>query len=104
MQQQLQELVAPSLIACQHAEVLCSRCATAAAAGVTDVQLLADVATEVQQEGLAEQMQSYALLVASLLPLPHVCNNPGCVSLEQRSEQVLVSGKGSRCSGCKLAR
>jgi hypothetical protein len=100
----LHRLVTSWSVACTHGGFVCNCCAADADATETAVQLLADVATAVQEEGLAEQLQNHAALVASLLPLPHVCNNPGCVSLEQHSEQVLVSGKGSRCSGCKVAR
>jgi hypothetical protein len=45
----------------------------------------------------------YAELILALLPLSHMCNNPDCVSLQQRSELQLVAVKGSRCSGCKVA-
>jgi hypothetical protein len=103
MHRRLQELLAARLIVCKHGVVFCS-CNRCAAAGMTDVFMLTDLHAAVQQEGLAEQMQVYGELLTSLLPLPHVCNNPGCVSLEQRSELVLASAKGSRCSCCKVAR
>jgi hypothetical protein len=80
-----------------------SAAAAATAAGLTDVQLLADLFTAMQ-EGHLKSIDSYSDRVAALLPLLHACNNLYCESLEQRSELALVSGKGRRCSGCKVAR
>jgi hypothetical protein len=34
-------------------------------------------------------------------PLPHCCNNPGCVELRGASELQLVGGKGCVCSRCR---
>jgi hypothetical protein len=52
---------------------------------------------------LAQRLQQLASVVISQLPLPHCCNNPGCRNLHGLSEQELVSGRSSRCSGCKVA-
>jgi hypothetical protein len=68
------------------------------------LQLVADVRKAVQEDGLVDELRASAEFVSGLLPLPHACNNPDCVSLQQRSELQLVAGKGSRCSGCKVAR
>jgi hypothetical protein len=53
---------------------------------------------------LAKRLQQLASVVINQLPQPHCCNNPGCRNLEGLSEHELVSGKSSRCSGCKVAR
>ncbi|WIA16312.1 hypothetical protein OEZ85_013011 [Tetradesmus obliquus] len=42
--------------------------------------------------------------VAGRIPLKAACNNPGCVSLAQRSELLLVRGKSCVCSRYKAAR
>jgi hypothetical protein len=68
------------------------------------LQLVADVRKAVQEDGLVDKLRASAKSVSGLLPLPHACNNPDCVSLQQRSELQLVAVKGSRCSGCKVAR
>jgi hypothetical protein len=65
--------------------------------------MLADVHQAVQNK-LEKSMQAFAGVVLGVMPLPHACNNPDCVSLQQRIELQLVAVKGSRCSGCKVAR
>jgi hypothetical protein len=53
----------------------------------------------------AQQLCSFAQAVAGRIPLSVACNNPGCVSLAQRSELLLVGGKSySRCARCKAVR
>jgi hypothetical protein len=56
--------------------------------------------------GSAQQLRSFAQAVAGRIPLSSACNNPGCVSLAQRSELLLVGGKSCVCavSRCKAAR
>jgi hypothetical protein len=49
-------------------------------------------------------LQQLGAAVISQLPQPHCCNNPRCRNLDGLSEQELVSGRSSRCSGCKVAR
>jgi hypothetical protein len=53
---------------------------------------------------LSKGLQQLASVVINQLPQPHCCNNPGCRNLDGLSEQELVSGRSSRCSGCKVAR
>jgi hypothetical protein len=53
---------------------------------------------------LAKRLQQLGSVVINQLPQAHCCNNPGCRNLDSLSEQELVSGKSSRCSGCKVAR
>uniref|UniRef100_A0A383WEM8 phytol kinase n=1 Tax=Tetradesmus obliquus TaxID=3088 RepID=A0A383WEM8_TETOB len=57
-----------------------------------------------QEAGLPQQLRAFAQAVAGRIPLSSACNNPGCVSLAQRSELLLVGGKRSVCSRCKAAR
>jgi hypothetical protein len=52
----------------------------------------------------AQQLRSFAQAVAGRIPLSTACNNPGCVSLAQRSELLLVGGKSCVCGRCKAAR
>jgi hypothetical protein len=103
---QLQQMAQASAECEKEAQLACCGGGAAAAASAErkGVQLVANVRKAVQEDGLADELHAYAGLVAALLPLPHACNNPDCVSLQQRSELQLVAVKGSRCSGCKVAR
>ena len=38
------------------------------------------------------------------LPVPWLCNNPGCVDMAGASELQLVGGEGCVCGGCRVAR
>jgi hypothetical protein len=49
-------------------------------------------------------LEQLGAAVASQLPLPYCYNNPGCINLAKESEKELVSGKGTKCSGCCIAR
>jgi hypothetical protein len=51
--------------------------------------------------GLAQQLVALGGALCAQLPLPHCCNNPGCVELRGASELQLVGGKGSVCSRCR---
>jgi hypothetical protein len=53
---------------------------------------------------LSRQLRSFGSALCAAVPVRCCCNNPGCNELGQASELELVSGKSSRCSGCKLAR
>jgi hypothetical protein len=53
---------------------------------------------------LSKSLQQLGATVASQLPLPYCCNNPSCRTLDGLSEQELVSGKSTRCGGCRIAR
>uniref|UniRef100_A0A383VIY1 MYND-type domain-containing protein n=1 Tax=Tetradesmus obliquus TaxID=3088 RepID=A0A383VIY1_TETOB len=57
-----------------------------------------------QEAGLPQQLCAFAQAVAGRIPLSSACNNPGCVSLAQRSELLLVGGKSCMCSRCRVAR
>uniref|UniRef100_A0A383VCK4 MYND-type domain-containing protein n=1 Tax=Tetradesmus obliquus TaxID=3088 RepID=A0A383VCK4_TETOB len=72
----------------------------AAAGSSTALQLLADM----QEAGLPQQLRAFAQAVAGRIPLSSACNNPGCVSLAQRSELLLVGGKSCVCGRCRAAR
>jgi hypothetical protein len=82
-----------------------------AAAAAVLLQLLQPQQGEKQQDKkprialrLAKRLQQLASVVINQLPQRHCCNNPGCMNLDGVSEQELVSGRSSRCSGCKVAR
>jgi hypothetical protein len=61
---------------------------------------------------LGKQLRALGSLAATLLPSPHVCNNPACVTISAPgaaaagvsglSEKAVVA-KG-RCSGCQVSR
>jgi hypothetical protein len=53
---------------------------------------------------LSQQLSSFGTALCAAVPVRCCCNNPGCSELGEASELELVSGKSSRCSGCKLAR
>jgi hypothetical protein len=52
----------------------------------------------------AQQLRAFAQAVSGRIPLSSACNNPGCVSLAQRSELLLVGGRSCVCARCKAAR
>jgi hypothetical protein len=52
---------------------------------------------------LSQQLSSFGTALCAAVPVRCCCNNPGCSELSEASELELVSGKSSRCSGCKLA-
>jgi hypothetical protein len=74
--------------------------AAAAADCSTVQQLLADM----HEVSLLQKLCKFAQAVAGRIPLSTACNNPGCVSLAQRSELLLVGGKSCVCGRCKAAR
>jgi hypothetical protein len=57
-----------------------------------------------QAEQLARDVQQFGDAICLQLPVSFWCCNPHCSSVQQHSELELVSGKGSRCSGCAAAR
>jgi hypothetical protein len=52
----------------------------------------------------AQQVQQVPAAVCAELLLPHCCNHLGCSNLAGDGEAGLVGGKGSMCSGCRIAR
>jgi hypothetical protein len=57
-----------------------------------------------QAQQLAHDLQQFGDAICLQLPVSFWCCNPRCSSVQQHSELELVSGKGSRCSGCAAAR
>jgi hypothetical protein len=57
-----------------------------------------------QAEQIAWDVQQFGDAICLQLPVSFWCCNPRCSSVQQHSELELVSGKGSRCSGCAAAR
>jgi hypothetical protein len=51
--------------------------------------------------GIAQQMVALGEALCAQFPLPHCCNNPGCVELRGASELQLVGGKGCVCGRCR---
>lgn len=58
-------------------------------------------ATLLQQ--LQKHMQSVGMALTSFAH-PGACNNPLCSNPAGPSENILVQGKGTKCSGCRAAR
>ena len=69
--------------------------AAAAAAAAAAVVVVAE---------LAGSLRVFGAAVSSALPVPHLCNNPGCRNVSGDSEVALVSGRSCICAGCKVAR
>ena len=42
--------------------------------------------------------------LCAALPTKTACNYPACTDCDKPSEQQLVAGRGSTCSGCRAAR
>jgi hypothetical protein len=57
---------------------------------------------ELQQ--VPQALQVLGARLCGALPISCACNNPACNNLARNSELQLVQGKGSQCSGCKVAR
>jgi len=52
----------------------------------------------------AHQLGAFGAAVCAALPTAQCCDYHGCSNVGARTEQQLVSGKSSVCSGCKVAR
>jgi hypothetical protein len=94
-------------LAAAKEQLISLRSATAAAAGhlaeaAGSQQRYMSLAE--QQAAAAQQLCAFAQAVSGRIPLSSACNNPGCVSLAQRSELLLVWGKSCVCARCKAAR
>jgi hypothetical protein len=53
---------------------------------------------------LAEMLQEVGEAICAKVPVPWMCNNPGCTRMEGASELHLVGGKACVCGGCRVAR
>uniref|UniRef100_A0A383VAA9 MYND-type domain-containing protein n=1 Tax=Tetradesmus obliquus TaxID=3088 RepID=A0A383VAA9_TETOB len=76
----------------------------AASSRQADAVEAADVHLADMQAAAAKALRAFAQAVAGRIPLSNACNNPGCVSLAQRSELLLVGGKSCVCARSKAAR
>ena len=50
------------------------------------------------------ELQRLGAALCAKLPVPWLCNNPGCTSMAGASELQLVGGKACVCGGCRAAR
>jgi hypothetical protein len=66
--------------------------------------MLPEVAAMLVGPRLLLQLSDFGCALWSALPQPHCCNNVACINFGSISEAKLVSGKGSRCSKCQVAR
>jgi hypothetical protein len=71
---------------------------------VSNAQLQLLLATHAEGRRLADAFTSLGSALCAALPTKFACNHPACASCDQLSEQQLVGGKGSVCSGCRVAR
>jgi hypothetical protein len=73
------------------------------AAGSTPAQLQQSSSDflDAAMPAIAQQMVALGEALCAQFPLPHCCNNPGCVELRGASELQLVGGKGCVCSRCR---
>jgi hypothetical protein len=51
-----------------------------------------------------EMLQGVGEAICSKVPVPWMCNNPGCTNMAGASELQLVGGKACVCGGCRVAR
>jgi len=55
-------------------------------------------------EHVRQQLQEVGTVLCNALPVPWLCNNPGCANMAGASEQQLVGGRSCVCGGCSVAR
>ena len=54
--------------------------------------------------GQAQELQRLGAVLSAKVPVPWMCNNPGCTCMDGVSELQLVGGKACVCGGCGVAR
>jgi hypothetical protein len=81
----------------------CDGSSDVAAAGSTpdQVQQSDSVDLAAALPAIAPQMVALGEALCAQFPVPHCCNNPGCVELRGASELQLVGGKSCVCSRCR---
>jgi hypothetical protein len=101
LQQDLQEAVGTmdSSRAYGTPEASSGASAQAAAASVREQP----VAAALEVPRVPKLMKEFGGALCAQFPLPHCCNNPGCVELRGASELQLVGGKGCVCGRCRWA-
>lgn len=83
------------------------RCARGCLYSTSSISKATDLMAAARQyvdAGLMRDLAQLGAAVAAALPCKHFCNNPECLNCVRLSENELVGGKGSVCSGCKVAR
>jgi len=53
---------------------------------------------------VCQQLQEVGTALCNALPVPWLCNNPGCTNMAGSSELQLVGGRSCVCGGCRVAR
>ena len=96
------------IAAAQHAQELE---VAAGAASMGELQFIAathltwrQVLSSEQGGQLPQALMNVGSLLCAVLPTKHCCNEPSCCCLDKPSELQLVGGKGTKCSGCGVAR
>jgi hypothetical protein len=99
LQQDLQESVEMMDSSRAYVATEASSGASGQAAAASMHEQPSAVAPEVPQ--LFKLIKAFGGALWAHFPLPHCCNNPGCVDLHGASELQLVGRKGCVCSRCR---
>ncbi len=57
-----------------------------------------------QGQQLPKALTQFSSLLCAALPSRYCCNEPSCCCFDKPSELQLAGGKGTKCSGCGVAR
>jgi hypothetical protein len=118
VQQAYQGLLASLDAAAQHAQHLEEAAGTNSSAGdvssapnqegqqedTSDRGIWQQVLSSEQGQQLPQALMDVGSLLCAALPSKSCCNEPSCCSFNKLSELQLAGGKGTKCSGCGVAR
>jgi len=77
---------------------------TACGAATTPAECLRSfLAADIWQQ-VCQQLQEVGTALCNALPVPWLCNNPGCTNMAGASELQLIGGRSCVCGGCRVAR
>jgi len=105
----LQELMSLAVATADTAKQLIAGAAAPAATGddaepVQRVNLWQQLLSTEQGRQLPGCLMRFGRLLSAALPARCCCNEPSCSCFDKASELQLAGGKGSKCSGCGVAR
>jgi len=95
----------------RSAEEPCSACGfkassdwSACSSATTPAECLRSfLAADIWQQ-VCQQLQEVGTALCNALPVPWLCNNPGCTNMAGASELQLIGGRSCVCWGCRVAR
>jgi hypothetical protein len=70
----------------------------------TNMRIWQQVLSSEQGRQLPQALMDVGSLMCAALPSRSCCNEPSCCCLDKPSELQLAGGKGTKCSGCGVAR